>query len=795
MIHIAKLIMFSSFIKNQGHAQNLVQYISTREGVEFNSTGLKGEVSDKQKELINEVVKSFPFLNQIEQYENYVKDNSSQKASEFLSEAFELIDDQLVSKEIYLKYISERPRVEKLNTHGLFNSEGESDLSKEIENIKNHNGVVWTHIISLKREDAQRLGYDNLKQWQLLLKTKIPEIAQNMNINIKNLVWNAAFHNEGYHPHVHLVMYSKNNKEGYLKQPGIEKIKSVLMNEIFKEELLEIKQEKTLKREEIADEFSKELDGAYQNIVTKNFKVSDKLINEFIELSKMLPGKGKLDYGYQDKKVKEQVNKIVEAILENDNLKKLYSEYSKYKKDLAAYYSSKKVPEKDITKDKEFRKLQNLVMKAANKVSENIVNDIEHKGGIKPEEAAAEEISAGKGIDINTAEEKSYIYDRLKQLDNEMDAIESKRSKEKQEANVFNLPDNKAIKQKNIEEEEKEILEIKQKSLSSMEGKYLNLLDKYSSGDENFISKLNSIYCLKNDSFSTFDEENSVIQSETIESAKLILNDPEIKDDYEKYIKAFNEKALIDKSSNFNEHKDLKHFASEILTTINLNRIIKEKELLELRGKSLSNMEDKFLKLLDKYNSEDDNFKEELSKITDLKNEKLLSLEEEKGNIQDEAIKSAKIILNDPEVKENYDNYIKACEEYSTFIGENEKFSKFKALSPFGNEILSTVNVNKIIEGNTGHQREVENRVLTGAKKLKDDYALNPKLDVSYNDYSKSSRDEIKYFIKNVVFDIADLLYFSAKEDETQKNKLSRLNNKLHHINREKQRNSNTIGY
>ena len=368
---MSRLIMYSSYINNKSsgnkkHSKNLMEYIATREGVDYfvSDENKNLEVTEPQKFLIYDLVDEYKFLKDIDEYREYLKNKNVVNASQFLTSAFELIKDEERSKEVYLKYISERPRVEKFKNqdHGLFNDKI-ADVEKEIESIKKHDGTVWTHIISLKREDAKNLGFENAKAWQDLLSANIQEISKAMGIERKNLVWNAAFHNESHHPHVHLVVYSKNKNEGYLTSKGIEKIKSCLANEIFKQELLIIKEEKTLSREKLKSEFEKELDKTYSKIISKDFKVSEKLSEEILKLSSMIENK-KLNYGYQPREVKEQVDKVFNLMMKNKELNKIYDIYLEKHKELMSYYKDNPKVNSDITENKDFRVLQNKILKA-----------------------------------------------------------------------------------------------------------------------------------------------------------------------------------------------------------------------------------------------------------------------------------------------------------------------------------------------------------------------------------------------------------------------------------------------
>ena len=77
-----------------------------------------------------------------------------------------------------------------------------------MEELDRYTGNVWTHILSLKREDAARLGYDNARAWMNLLRANRNDIAAAMNIPPNHFRWYAAYHDEGEHPHVHMMAWS-----------------------------------------------------------------------------------------------------------------------------------------------------------------------------------------------------------------------------------------------------------------------------------------------------------------------------------------------------------------------------------------------------------------------------------------------------------------------------------------------------------------------------------------------------------------------------------------------------------
>ena len=249
-------------IKKSSHLSNLVKYMATRNGVEKLTVENKNLPSTKsQEKLIDQIIKEFPNTKNLFEYEDYVENKTIKNASEFISIALEQNLDKIGKRKNYVDYIASRPRVEKLSSHGLFTSGDEKIvLSKVAEEIANHQGNVWTPIISLNREDAERTGFDNVESWHNMLSYLAPTIAESLKIPVQNFRWYAAFHNESHHPHVHMICYSINPRDGYLTKKGIEKMKSGLVNNIFKNEMQEIYIEQTKRRDNLKLESKKMLE-------------------------------------------------------------------------------------------------------------------------------------------------------------------------------------------------------------------------------------------------------------------------------------------------------------------------------------------------------------------------------------------------------------------------------------------------------------------------------------------------------------------------------------------------------
>ena len=207
-----------------------MRYIATREGVE--RLAGNGAVTKGQRELIQKLLTDFPDAVELFEYEDYCKTPTLGTASAFISMALDANLHEIDPESGYMQYIATRPRVQKRGTHGLFSSATAVDLASAISELEAHEGNVWTIIYSLRREDAARLEYDNADAWRTLLMENAPTLAKSMKISLENFHWYAAFHDEGHHPHIHMMVWSDDPKEGFLTKDGIAAMRSKLTNAI-----------------------------------------------------------------------------------------------------------------------------------------------------------------------------------------------------------------------------------------------------------------------------------------------------------------------------------------------------------------------------------------------------------------------------------------------------------------------------------------------------------------------------------------------------------------------------------
>lgn len=156
------------------HSENLIRYIAQREGVEKLDDSWKHRpVTKAQTELITQILSDYPDAKDSFEYQDYEKSRTAGAASEFITRAIEERVDLIGKRENYVEYIAKRPRVERHGSHGLFTDDGVPiNLSAAAKEVANHKGVVFTEILSLRREDAVRLGYDKGSAWRDLLRSQ-----------------------------------------------------------------------------------------------------------------------------------------------------------------------------------------------------------------------------------------------------------------------------------------------------------------------------------------------------------------------------------------------------------------------------------------------------------------------------------------------------------------------------------------------------------------------------------------------------------------------------------------------
>ena len=322
----------------------------------------------KQEQLVRKLVRDFPSSKELDEYSDYETKPTKAHASAFLTRALEENWAAVQQSEGYMKYIATRPRAERLGDHGLFGDEDSVDLTKAMEELDQYTGNVWTHILSLKREDAARLGYDNAKAWRNLLRANRNDIAAAMNIPPNHFRWYAAFHDEGKHPHVHMMAWSTEPREAYLTREGIRKIKSTLTNQIFQHEMLHTYEQKSQSRDELVREARRAIRKLTQEMA-RSICTEPMIEQKMAQLAEQLETvKGKKSYGYLPKSVKKTVDEVVDKLEEMPTVKACYAQWCALQSEVENYYHDKPREKKKLSQEKEFRQIKNAVIQEAERI-------------------------------------------------------------------------------------------------------------------------------------------------------------------------------------------------------------------------------------------------------------------------------------------------------------------------------------------------------------------------------------------------------------------------------------------
>ena len=407
---MARLVTKFKYLKpnRKVSAGGYAKYIATREGVEkIDDTKKFAPATVLQKNLIEKILKDFPDSKDMFEYADYIEKQNQGSASDFISRVMEDYAYEISGIKAYAEYIATRPRAERFGSHGLFTDDGvQVQLSKVTEELDRHKGNIWTAIISIRREDAERLGFNTGSRWRDMLRTQTESLAKNLKIPMQNLRWYAAFHNESHHPHVHLIAYSTVENEGYLTQKGVENLRSSFAKDIFQQDLLCIYEMQTEHRDKLRAEACDIVEDLVSKINSEIY-ISASIQNKLLELADRLSKtKGKKVYGYLKPDVKAIVDSIVDELSNDDRIKKLYDLWYEQKENTIRTYTDEMPDRIPLARNKEFKSIKNAVIKEALKL--NLTEDeIEEN-----ENTDEESVSNLFEYEENTSSESTFDSDR-----------------------------------------------------------------------------------------------------------------------------------------------------------------------------------------------------------------------------------------------------------------------------------------------------------------------------------------------------------------------------------------------
>ena len=380
---LSQIIVTSRYLKSgtqksKNKRRNYTKYIATRETVEVrdqNTIDRNDNATKNQKELIDDLLSDFPEAKRYLEYEDFKANPTVENASELISTIIERNADIIGNRHNFVGYMAMRPGVEKRGSHGLFNEKDEPIILNQAANeIAEHKGNVWSHVVSLRREDAVRLGFDNSDAWRELVKRHISDIANAQRIPICNLKWYAAFHDTTHHPHIHLLVYSTNPKQGFLTAKGIDQIRSAFANDIFHDDLQSIYQEQTLSRDELKAVSKNEFESIVNRIASNDHtdpQLGELIRKLYIQLQNV---KGKKVYGYLPKEIKETVNKIFSELAKDENIRQLYDKWCSLERLKCKTYTQKEKELPVLTDNKVFQPVRNMIIRTVLDMNNLIVD-------------------------------------------------------------------------------------------------------------------------------------------------------------------------------------------------------------------------------------------------------------------------------------------------------------------------------------------------------------------------------------------------------------------------------------
>ena len=369
---LSQIIVTSRYLKSgtqksKNKRRNYTKYIATRETVEVrdqNTIDRNDNATKNQKELIDDLLSDFPEAKRYLEYEDFKANPTVENASELISTIIERNADIIGNRQNFVGYMAMRPGVEKRGSHGLFNEKDEPIILNQAANeIAEHKGNVWSHVVSLRREDAVRLGFDNSDAWRELVKRHISDIAKAQNIPLCNLKWYAAYHDTTHHPHIHLLVYSTNPKQGFLTAKGIDQIRSAFANDIFHDDLQSIYQEQTLSRDELKAVSKTEFESIVNMIASNDHtdpQLEELIRKLYIQLQNV---KGKKVYGYLPMEIKETVNKIFSELAKDENIQQLYDKWCSLERLKYKTYTQKEAELPELVDNKVFQPVRNMIIR------------------------------------------------------------------------------------------------------------------------------------------------------------------------------------------------------------------------------------------------------------------------------------------------------------------------------------------------------------------------------------------------------------------------------------------------
>ena len=355
-------------------AGGYARYIATREGVEkIDDSHRHAPVTQKQQALIEIILRDFPEAKTSHEYQDYLANQTVGNASEFITQVIEENMDAVADTKTYADYIATRPRAERFGSHGLFTDDGvQVQLEKISEELNQYTGHVYTSILSLRREDAARLGFDMGSRWRDFLRSQTTVLAENLKIPMEHLRWYAAYHNEGHHPHVHLIAYSTVPGEGYLSEQGLEKLRSEFARGIFSQDMICTYEQQNTYRDQLRQQGRESVAQIVEQINAGDYR--NERVEELLRTlsTRLAHTSGKKQYGYLKSDLKTMVDQIVMELAKDERIQSMYDLWYERREGILRTYTDTFPERIPLEQNREFKSIRNAVIQEAMKITEQI---------------------------------------------------------------------------------------------------------------------------------------------------------------------------------------------------------------------------------------------------------------------------------------------------------------------------------------------------------------------------------------------------------------------------------------
>lgn len=348
-----------------------------------------------------------------QQYEDYQGSPTRKNANEFIQQVREEYIEVLDRKENYLDYMAHRPGVQLDGEHGLWDINGKvQNLSQAVREVAEHTGNVWTPVVAIRREDAERLGYDNAQNWRELVNASLADIAKGYKIHPDHLRWYAAFHEKEKQVHIHMVVFSTDPREGYLTTDGIRSIRGAFARQIFRQELISIYEQKSEYRSRLQAEA--ELAMAELIRQMRYGGIANPRLEQLIAAlaDQLKEATGRLVYGYLPPRIKSMINEIVDELAKDERVASAYELWNQMREELCRIHAEEPPERLALSQQRDFKPVRNMVIREVLKLNSGETFPDDEDGHAEPLPPADEPASAVEASDIQeepSAEKPPHI--------------------------------------------------------------------------------------------------------------------------------------------------------------------------------------------------------------------------------------------------------------------------------------------------------------------------------------------------------------------------------------------------